>query len=162
MQLRDAAPGLSVMEASCLDTVSLNRSLSPNAPDWLLFSQFIHSFRKGPRHAIWLAAALVGIAGISRAAGACPTCEDYLPGIVWGVPSINALSEASGIAASARNPGVLWTHNDGSRKRVYAVSTNGATLSNFNFDLDLDDLEDMAVGPGHSAGTPYLYFGDFT
>lgn len=91
---------------------------------------------------------------------ACEPCETFRPGVVWGETSINALSEASGIASSARNPGVLWTHNDGSRKRVYAVSTNGATLANFNFDVNLDDVEDMAAGPGPVAGVSYLYFGD--
>jgi len=104
--------------------------------------------------------ALLGMACVAGAQSPCSPCVDYQPGIIWGVTSINALSEASGIAASARNPGVLWTHNDGSRKRVYAVSTNGATLSNFNFDLDLSDLEDMAVGPGPITGMSYLYFGD--
>lgn len=95
-----------------------------------------------------------------EAKAACTPCNSYEPGIVWGTTTINALSEASGIAASARNPGVLWTHNDGSRKRVYAIGTNGATLANCNFTLDLGDVEDMAVGPGPVAGTSYLYYGD--
>lgn len=107
-------------------------------------------------------AALVvsGLFCVNETQAACEPCESFRPGIVWGETSINALPEASGIASSARNPGVLWTHNDGSRKRVYAVSTNGATLSNFNFDVGLDDVEDMAVGPGPAAGVSYLYFGD--
>jgi hypothetical protein len=97
---------------------------------------------------------------LASAQADCIPCDNFQPGVVWGATSINALSEASGIASSARNPGVLWTHNDGSRKRVYAISTNGATLGNFSFDLSLDDLEDMAVGPGPVEGLSYLYFGD--
>ena len=106
-----------------------------------------------------MAMVLLLIAAV-RSEAACTPCNSYQPGISWGFTAINALSEASGLAASARNPGVLWTHNDGSRKRVYAVSTNGATLSSFNFTLDLGDVEDMAVGPGPVAGTSYLYYGD--
>lgn len=124
------------------------------------------SNRFAPRHAaqttsLWLASVTaLGLLYASRAQAACEPCTSFQPGIVWGVTSINALSEASGIASSARNSGVLWTHNDGSRKRVFAVSTNGATLSNFSFDESVDDVEDMAVGPGPAAGASYLYFGD--
>ena len=112
------------------------------------------------RHCLSVAVAALGLFYGDHANAACEPCTTFQPGIVWGKTSINALSEASGIASSARNPGVLWTHNDGSRKRVFAVSTNGATLSNFSFDESVDDVEDMAVGPGPSAGVSYLYFGD--
>jgi len=108
----------------------------------------------------WLCLMAAGALAPTDAQSACAPCESFLPGVVWGETSINALSEASGIASSARNPGVLWTHNDGSRKRVFAISTNGATLSNFSFDEDVEDVEDMAAGPGPVAGVSYLYFGD--
>jgi hypothetical protein len=124
------------------------------------------SNRFAPRHAaqttgLWLASiTALGLLYANRVQAACEPCTTFLSGIIWGETSINALSEASGIASSARNSGVLWTHNDGSRKRVFAVSTNGATLSNFSFDESVDDVEDMAVGPGPAAGVSYLYFGD--
>jgi len=70
------------------------------------------------------------------------------------------LTEASGIAASRRNAGVLWTHNDGSRERIYALSTNGTQLANFDLNENVDDIEDIAVGPGPEAGVSYLYLGD--
>ncbi len=90
---------------------------------------------------------------------ACPTCVSFDPGVVAGTVSFGALTEASGIAASARNPGVLWTHNDGSVGRIWALSTNGARLATYDVN-NVDDLEDIAVGPGPAAGVSYLYIGD--
>src|SRR5262245_49162472 len=86
---------------------------------------------------------------------ACPTCASFDAGIVSGVVSFGALTEASGIAASARNPGVLWTHNDGGGGKIWALSTNAARLATFDVS-HVDDLEDIAVGPGPAAGVSYL------
>jgi hypothetical protein len=41
-------------------------------------------------------------------------CTAFGDGVSWGTVSFNSLAEASGLTASRRNPGVLWTHNDGS------------------------------------------------
>jgi hypothetical protein len=95
-----------------------------------------------------------------EARGACSPCLNYAPGVAWGIVEVNALSEASGIAASARNPGVLWTHNDGSRKKVFALDYTGALLATFNLDVTVSDVEDIAVGRGPVAGVSYLYLGD--
>ncbi len=93
------------------------------------------------------------------APAACTTCADFQPGVSAGTVSINALTEASGIAASARNPGVLWTHNDGSSGKMFALSTNGALLATFDVN-NVADVEDIAVGPGPTNGVSYLYIGD--
>src|SRR5262245_60865183 len=77
---------------------------------------------------------------------ACPACASFEAGVVSGTVSFGALTEASGIAASKRNPGVLWTHNDGSQGRIWAISTNGARLATYDIN-NVDDLEDIAVGP---------------
>jgi len=71
----------------------------------------------------------------------------------WGTASPNALTEASGIAASRRNAGVLWTHNDGSRERIFALSTNGALLAGFNLNENVDDVEDLAAS-SNDIGSP--------
>ncbi len=95
--------------------------------------------------------------------GASPVqaaCAVYGGGIVWGTVTFKALDEASGIAASRRNPGVLWTHNDGSGKHVYALSTQATLLATFDFDKSVEDTEDIAVGPGPLDGLSYLYVGD--
>lgn len=95
----------------------------------------------------------------TRMRAACPTCASFDSGVISGVISFGALTEASGIAASARNPGVLWTHNDGSQGRIWALSTNGARLATYDLN-NVDDLEDIAVGPGPTPGLSYLYIGD--
>ena len=91
---------------------------------------------------------------------ACTNCADYQSGVAWGNVTAGAIREASGIAASRRNPGVLWTHNDGSRDRVFAIATNGVLLAAYNFNRNVDDIEDIAVGSGPISGVPYLYIGD--
>jgi hypothetical protein len=101
---------------------------------------------------------MIGSQSLARAQ--CASCDTFGQGTLWGTVTINPLSEASGLAASLRNPGVVWTHNDGSRERIYAFSTNGAHLANFNFSLTVSDLEAIAAGPGPAANTSYLYLGD--
>ena len=96
----------------------------------------------------------------SVARAQCLTCENFGQETFWGSITINPLTEASGLAASVRNPGVLWTHNDGSRQRVYAFSTNGAHLANFNFGVTVNDTEAIAVGPGPATNVSYIYLGD--
>src|SRR5215471_20896793 len=73
-----------------------------------------------------------------------------------------SIKESSGIAASRRNTGVFWTHNDsgdgpfvfafdrqGKHRGVWRVAGAGAV-----------DWEDMAIGPGPAQDRSYLYIGD--
>jgi hypothetical protein len=72
------------------------------------------------------------------------------------------LEEASGLAASSTNPGLLWTHNDsGNRAEVLLVDDK----LNIRLTCVLDkiinrDWEDIAVGPGPDAGKTYIYVAD--
>lgn len=91
---------------------------------------------------------------------ACTACDQIQPGIPLGMVTVPAISEASGLAASRRNPGVLWTHNDGARERVYALGTNGLVFATYSFSDNVEDIEDIAVGPGPLAGVSYVYIGD--
>ncbi|HTG44750.1 MAG TPA: hypothetical protein VK633_09485 [Verrucomicrobiae bacterium] len=70
------------------------------------------------------------------------------------------ITEASGLAASWRNPGVFWTHNDGSGEKIFALSADGRLLATFKLGKSVDDVEDIAVGPGPDAQLSYLYVGD--
>jgi len=72
------------------------------------------------------------------------------------------INEASGIAASQRNPGVLWTHNDsGDLNRLYAMDAQGKHLGVYNITgAGARDWEDIAVGPGPEAGVSYIYIAD--
>jgi hypothetical protein len=81
---------------------------------------------------------------------------------VAGRIALAAITEASGIVASRRNPGTLWTHNDsGAGPRVYALSNTAATQAIYDLGgASARDWEDIAVGPGPVAGKSYLYIGD--
>lgn len=119
---------------------------------------------KATLHRLWLRgiAALLAVGGLMTPAlhAACTGCTAFGTGVNWGTVTINNLTEASGLASSRRNLGVLWTHNDGSRQNVYAIALNGARLATFDLNKNVDDVEDIAVGPGPVAGVSYVYFGD--
>jgi hypothetical protein len=89
-------------------------------------------------------------------------CPEYSPPTVSGTVATSALVEASGLAASRRNPGVLWSHNDsGNSNRVYALGLDGADLGTFTLSGTTNfDWEDMAIGCGPEPGVDYLYVGD--
>ena len=59
------------------------------------------------------------------------------------------LVEASGLAVSRANDGVLWAHNDsGDSARVFAFGVDGGRLGTFKLvGAEAVDWEDMAVGP---------------
>ncbi|HEX5075503.1 MAG TPA: hypothetical protein VFW03_19990 [Gemmatimonadaceae bacterium] len=67
--------------------------------------------------------------------------------------------EASGVAFSARTPGVAWTHNDSSKPIVYALSDKGALLGSVHVTgAEIVDWEDIAVAP--CPGGSCLYIAD--
>jgi hypothetical protein len=72
------------------------------------------------------------------------------------------VKEPSGIAASAVNEGMLWTHNDsGNKPEVFLVDEklDVKLVCKLNGVLNRD-WEDIAVGPGPEAGKSYIYIGD--
>ena len=79
------------------------------------------------------------------------------------------LVEASGLAVSRTNEGVLWAHNDsGDTARVFAFGEDGGRLGTFKLvGAGATDWEDMALGPDvDDAGDPVadrdaLYVADF-
>ena len=72
-----------------------------------------------------------------------------------------SITETSGLIASRTQPGVFWLHNDsGDQARFFALDAAGARLGTFKIqDIDADDWEAMAAGPGPAPGE-WLYFGD--
>ena len=82
--------------------------------------------------------------------------EDY------GLVENNAINEASGLAASSLNSGVLWTHNDsGDSTRVFAMTVHGHDLGDFYLEgTSARDWEDIAVGSGPEQGVSYIYVGE--
>src|SRR5687767_11357942 len=73
-----------------------------------------------------------------------------------------SVKESSGIAASRRNNGVLWTHNDsGDGPFIFAFDRQGKHRGVWRIaGAAALDWEDMAVGPGPTRGRSYLYIGD--
>jgi hypothetical protein len=72
------------------------------------------------------------------------------------------VAESSGLAASRRTPGLIWTHNDsGDGPLVYAFDRAGRSRGAWRVDgAQALDWEDMAAGPGPAPGQSYLYAGD--
>ena len=90
------------------------------------------------------------------------TIDAYSPPVHLGNLENQSINESSGIAASRRNPGMLWTHNDsGDGPFVYAFDRQGKHRGVWRVDgAKAIDWEDMAVGPGPKPGQSYLYMGD--
>jgi hypothetical protein len=69
--------------------------------------------------------------------------------LVRGQVTNPALDEASGLVASRRHRGVLWSHNDGADTRLYALGTDGADLGVHPVSVDgARDVEDIALVSG--------------
>ena len=70
-----------------------------------------------------------------------------------------SLTEASGLVASRRNPGYLWTEEDsGNPNQIQLIHPNGQIVARFTLDgLTNYDWEDIAVGPGPLPNQSYLY-----
>lgn len=70
--------------------------------------------------------------------------------------------EASGLAWSTANAGVLWTHNDsGDSARLFALGADGVVLATLPLaGASNIDWEDIALGPGATTGTQALYVAD--
>lgn len=98
--------------------------------------------------------------GATTAAGA--PAGGYQRSTVLGTITDPAIDESSGLAASRRNPGVLWTHNDsGDEPLVYCIDLKAAPCGVWRVTgAEAWDWEDMAAGPGPRPGEPYLYLGD--
>lgn len=78
------------------------------------------------------------------------------PWIPVGRMDTNVVRESSGVVASRRYPGVLWTHSDSlNEPKLYAVDETGKTLSAVPIAALNRDWEDLAIDDnGH------LYIGD--
>jgi hypothetical protein len=90
------------------------------------------------------------------------TAPQFATGVKTGDVAFKELDEASGLAASRKNAGVLWAHNDsGDTGRVFAMDATGKHLGVYNLHgITAVDCEDIAIGPGPIAGRDYLYLGD--
>ncbi len=79
---------------------------------------------------------------------------------IVGTLSDTRLTESSGVAASRRFPGFLWTHNDsGDTPRIFLLNPQGQTVLVVNFDgataIDYEDIDVAGKGDGAQ-----VYVGD--
>lgn len=72
------------------------------------------------------------------------------------------LDEASGIAASSLNPGIIWSHNDsGGKPAVYALDSEGKLRAILELQGTKNrDWEDIAISIDPTNGKSYLYIGE--
>src|SRR5919106_2970504 len=73
------------------------------------------------------------------------------------IARLNGLSEASGVAASRRTPGVLWAHNDSGEPLIFALNEQGAVSGRVRVTgAKVEDWEDIAVGPCPQGSCIYI------
>lgn len=88
-------------------------------------------------------------------------CPRYAAPISTGSLTDNDAVEISGAVMSRANSGVLWVHNDGNEVRLYAINRDGEKLAEIRIPgIEVDDLEDIAIGPGPIQDQDYLYLAD--
>lgn len=95
---------------------------------------------------------------------ACPrfvfAAPTFANAVTNDIVDISLLTEASGVAASRNNPGVLWTENDSHNAAVvYAIDSQGRNLGTYVLPDNVDN-EDIGIGPGPVANVSYLYVTD--
>lgn len=98
-----------------------------------------------------VAAVLLGVSLTAATGPATPLLQILDP----------ALVESSGLAASVRHEGILWTHADGgSVAEVRAVDRSGETVATVTLE-GIDPYDPEALAPGVAeAGEPALFLGD--
>ena len=105
---------------------------------------------------------LVSLIWLSSSCASFAKSEAFLSGRPMGKIESEALRELSGIAASRRNPGVLYVHNDsGDAPQIYAINEKAQLLGTCHIRGTTErDWEDIAVGPGPDLDRPCVYIGD--
>lgn len=77
-------------------------------------------------------------------------------------PMKNSIREASGIAASGRNPGYLWVEEDSNNPpQLYLLKTDATAFTTFYLKNAVNrDWEDIALAAGPDNGRQYIYIGE--
>lgn len=97
------------------------------------------------------------------AASDAPRCPRFGKGREVGRIKNDDLNEASGLAVSRKNPGVIWSHNDTSRRpRLFALLLDGTNLGTYTLDgVDPGDWEDIGIARSADGSDWELYIADF-
>ncbi|MBA2578269.1 MAG: hypothetical protein H0V05_16795, partial [Euzebyaceae bacterium] len=113
--------------------------------------------------AVGLAGSLIPHPAVAQTAGECLGADCYEQPVRVGVFDADVIPEASGLAASARNPGVLYVLDDGpGTSEVWAVRTSGEIIGAITFtSTPTRDAESLAIGPcGPGDATRCVYVAD--
>lgn len=88
--------------------------------------------------------------------------DDFLPGAKLAELKNKKLSEISGLAASVRNPKLLWAHNDsGNDPEIYLLDENLEIKLTVKLSgVENRDWEDITAGPGPDPEKSYIYIAD--
>jgi len=113
--------------------------------------------RHAPRVALVVLAACTSKEAPSPT-GACGACAEHADAETVGSLASTDLVELSGLAASARHKGALYTHNDsGDRARFFALDARAALRATYELDgVTATDVEDVAVGPCPAGSCVFL------
>lgn len=90
-------------------------------------------------------------------------CQPFSDSKKTGTFKSKMIDESSGLAASRKYPGYLWTHNDsGDEARIFLVHPDGTLVAEVKYPgIDAVDWEDMAIGPCEAGGeSECIYVGD--
>lgn len=106
-----------------------------------------------------------GSAAVQDGAGAAaspPVCPRFGKGQQIGRIKHEDLKEASGLAVSRKNPGVIWSHNDTSRRpRLFAMLLDGTNLGTYTLDdVEPVDWEDIGIAKSADGQDWELYVAD--
>jgi hypothetical protein len=101
--------------------------------------------------------ALVMVTVASAALHKAPAQSPSTCRAIGGRVELRGLSEASGVAASRRTPGVLWVHNDSAHPVIFALDSEGTVKGRVRLTgASVVDWEDIAVGPCPQGSCIYL------
>jgi endonuclease/exonuclease/phosphatase family metal-dependent hydrolase len=102
---------------------------------------------------------LLGLTACTEAEPPADATSTRLAFKVAGRLENQKIDEASGLARSQREDGVLWTMNDGGKPKLHAIDTTGARLGEVELKkADNRDWEDLASF--QLDGEPYLLIAD--
>ncbi len=79
-----------------------------------------------------------------------------------GIVDSNYIDEASGLVASHKNYGILWTHNDDTdEKRIFAINSEAKIVAIYYLKIDKwNDIEDIALSKDINDENYYIFIGD--
>jgi hypothetical protein len=85
-------------------------------------------------------------AAADSASAACGSCASWAAPQQLGRVSAAGLDALSGLAASWRNPGIVYVHNDRNRAEVFALGETAALVARLTLGgATVQDIEDMEV-----------------